>query len=65
MRYSFKENGGKKKWKGDKVFLEPLGGVEIFQAPVKNPFRVLGTGEGFLKTLKEFRVFWQGLPRTS
>jgi hypothetical protein len=23
-------NGGKTKWKGGKVFIEPLGGVEIF-----------------------------------
>jgi hypothetical protein len=28
VRYSLKKNGGKTKWKGDKVFIEPLGGVE-------------------------------------
>ncbi len=32
---------------------EPLGGVEICQGPVENPLRVLGTGEGCFKTLKE------------
>jgi hypothetical protein len=41
-----------KKWQenkmegGGKVFIEPLGGVEIFQGSVENPLRVLGTGEG-------------------
>ncbi len=53
MRYSLKKNGGKTKWKRGKVFLEPLGGVEIFQGSVENPLRVLGTGEGCFKTLKE------------
>ncbi len=54
MRYSLKKNGGKTKWKGGKVFIEPLGGVEIFQGSVENPLRVLGTGEGCFKTLKEY-----------
>ncbi len=49
-----KKNGGKTKWKGGKVFIEPLGGVEIFQGSVENPSRVLGTGEGYFKTLKEY-----------
>jgi hypothetical protein len=31
-----------------------LGGVEIFQGSVENPSRVLGTGEGCFKTLKEY-----------
>ncbi len=34
--------------------MEPEGGVEIFQGPVENPLRVLGTGEGCFKTLKEY-----------
>ncbi len=38
---------------GGKVFIEPLGGVEIFQGSVENPLRVLGMGEGCFKTLKE------------
>jgi hypothetical protein len=40
MRYSLKKNGGKTKWKGGKVFIVPLGGVEIFQGSVENPLRV-------------------------
>jgi hypothetical protein len=44
-----------KKWRPNKmVFIEPLGGVEIFQGSVENPLRVLGTGEGCIKTLKEY-----------
>ncbi len=39
---------------GGKVFIEPLCGVEIFQGSVENPLRVLGTGEGCFKTLKEY-----------
>jgi hypothetical protein len=35
------KNGGKTKWKGDKVFIEPLAGVEICQGSVENPLRVL------------------------
>jgi hypothetical protein len=31
-----------------------LGGVEIFQGSMENPLRVLGTGEGCFKTLKEY-----------
>ncbi len=63
---SLKKNSGKIKWKWGKVFIEPLGGVEIFQGPVENPLRALGTGEGCFKTLKEyFEIFWQGLPQTS
>ncbi len=34
--------------------IEPLGGVEIFQGSVENPIRVLGTGEGWFKTIKEY-----------
>ncbi len=33
----FEKNGGKTKWKGGKVFIEPLGGVEIFQGSVEYP----------------------------
>jgi hypothetical protein len=36
------------------LYIEPLGGVEIFQGSVENPLRVLGTGEGCFKTLKEY-----------
>ncbi len=54
MRYSLNTYGGKAKWKGGKVFIEPLGGVEIFQGSVENPSRVLGMGEGCFKTLKEY-----------
>jgi hypothetical protein len=61
-----KKNGGKTKWKGGKVFIEPLGGVEIFQGSVENSLRVLGTGEGCIKTLREYcENFCQGLPKTS
>ncbi len=51
MRYSLKKNGGKTKWKGGKVLIKPLGGVEIFPGSVENPLRVLGTEEGCFKTL--------------
>ncbi len=54
MRYSLQENGCKTKWKGGKVFIEPLGGVEICQGSVENPLRELGTGEGCFKTLEEY-----------
>ncbi len=54
MRYSLKTNGGKTKWKAGKVFVEPLGGVEIFQGSVENPLTVLGMDEGCFKTLKEY-----------
>jgi hypothetical protein len=53
VRYSLKKNGGKIKWKGGKVFIEPLSGVEIFQGSMENPLRVVGTGEGIFKNLKE------------
>jgi hypothetical protein len=48
------KNGGKIKWKGGKAFIEPLGGVEIFQGSVENLLRVLAIGEGCFKTLKEY-----------
>jgi hypothetical protein len=48
------KNCVKTKWKGGKVFIEPLGGVEIFQGSVENPLWVLDTGEGCFKTLKEY-----------
>jgi hypothetical protein len=48
------KNGGKTKWKEGKVFIEPLEGVEVFHRTVENPLRVLGTGEGCFKTLKEY-----------
>jgi hypothetical protein len=54
VRYSLKKNCGKTKWKGGKVLIEPLGGVEIFQGSVENPIRVFGTGEGCFPTLKEY-----------
>jgi hypothetical protein len=54
VRSSLKKNGGKTKWKGGKVFIEPLGGVEIFQGSVENPLSVLCTREGCFKTLKEY-----------
>jgi hypothetical protein len=54
VRYSLKKNGRKTKWKGGKVFIEPLGRVEIFQGSMENPLRVLGTGEGCFKTRKEY-----------
>ncbi len=49
-----KKNCGKTKWKGGKAFTEPLGGVKMFQGSVENPLRVLGTREGYFKTLKEY-----------
>ncbi len=52
MKYSLKKLATK--WKGGKVLIEPLGGVEIFQGFVEILKRVLGTGEGFFKTLKEY-----------
>jgi hypothetical protein len=54
VRYSLKKNGGKTKRKGGKVFIEPLGGVEIFQGSVENPLRVLRTGKGCFKAPKEY-----------
>jgi hypothetical protein len=48
------KNGGKTKWKWGRVFIEPLCGVEIFQGSVENPLGVLCTGEGCIKTLKEY-----------
>ncbi len=54
MRYSLKTNGDKTKLKAGKVFIEPLGGVEIFQGSVENPLKVLGTDEDCFKTLKEY-----------
>jgi hypothetical protein len=55
VRYSLKKkNVGKTKEKGGKVFIEPLGGVKIFQGSVENPLRVLSTGEGCFKTPKEY-----------
>jgi hypothetical protein len=53
VRYSLKKMAAKQKWKGGKVFIGPLGGVEIFWS-VENPLRVSGTGEGCFKTLKEY-----------
>jgi hypothetical protein len=50
----FEKKGRKTKWKGGKVFIELLGGVEIFQGSVENLLRVLSTGEGCIKTLKEY-----------
>ncbi len=48
-----------KKWRqnkieGGQVFIEPLGGVEIFQGSVENLLRILSTGESCFKTLKEY-----------
>ncbi len=66
MRYSLKKNGGKTKWKGGKVIIEPLGGVEIFQGSMENPLRVLGTGEVVSRPFKSIvKFFWQGLHKTS
>jgi hypothetical protein len=66
VRYSLKKIGGKTKCKGGNVFIEPLSEVESFQGSVENPLRVLGTGEGCFKTLKEYSEnFWQGLSKTS
>jgi hypothetical protein len=50
----FEKNYGKTKWKGCKVFIEPLDGVEIFQGSVENPLRVIGSGEGCFKNLREY-----------
>jgi hypothetical protein len=54
VRYSLKKNGGKTKWMGGKVFIEPMGGIEIFHGSMENPLRVIGTGEGGFKTLQEY-----------
>jgi hypothetical protein len=56
VKYSLKKNSKKTKWKGGKVFIETLGGVEIFKGSVENSLRVLGTGEGCFKTFKEYYV---------
>ncbi len=46
---------------GGKIFIEPLGGVEILQGSVENPLRVLGTGESCFKTLKKYcEIFMAG-----
>jgi hypothetical protein len=47
VRYSLKKKWQENKMEGGKVFIEPLGGVEIYQGSVGNPLRVLGTGEGY------------------
>jgi hypothetical protein len=60
----FEKNGGKTKWKGGKVFIEPLCGVEIFQGSMENPLRVLGTERVVSRPLKSIvKDFWQGLPK--
>ncbi len=43
----FEKKWQENKMEGGKVFIEPLGGVEIYQGSVGNPLRVLGTGEGY------------------
>jgi hypothetical protein len=50
----FEKNGGENKMEGGKVFIEPFGGIEIFQGSKENPLRVLGTGKGCFKTLREY-----------
>jgi hypothetical protein len=48
---------------GGQGLYRPMGGVEIFQGSVENPLRVLGTGDGCFKTLKEYsEIFVQGQP---
>jgi hypothetical protein len=63
----FEKKWRETKWKGGKVFLDPLGGVEIFQGSVKNHLRVLGIVEGVVsRPLKSIvKNFWQGLPKTT
>jgi hypothetical protein len=67
VKYStFEKKWQEKKREEGKVFIEPLGGVEIFRAPVENPLSVFGTGEGCFKTLKNIKKnFRQGLPKVS
>ncbi len=56
-----------KKWRENKMeggqgLYRLLGGLEIFQGSMENPLRVLGTGEGCFKTLKEYcKNFLAGL----
>jgi hypothetical protein len=50
----FEKKWQENKMEGGKVFIEPFGGVEIFQGSKANPLRVLGTGKGCLKTLREY-----------
>ncbi len=40
----FEKQWRENKIEGGKVFIEPLGGVEVFQGSMENPYRVLGTG---------------------
>jgi hypothetical protein len=41
----FEKNGKKKKWKRGKVYIGPLGGVEIFQGSVENPLTLSLTAD--------------------
>ncbi len=50
----FEKKRRENKMEGGKVFIEPVGGVEIFQGSVENPLRVIGTGEGCFKTFKKY-----------
>jgi hypothetical protein len=54
VEIQFERKWRENKMEGGQVFIEPLGGVEIFQGFMENPLRVLGTGEGCFKTLKEY-----------
>ncbi len=51
----FKKNGGKTKWKGDKVLIEPLCWVEIFQGYVEKPLTLIRVAGG----VYDFRNFEQ------
>jgi hypothetical protein len=42
----FQKMAEKQNVRGGKVFLEPLGGVQIFRGSVENPFRILSTEDG-------------------
>jgi hypothetical protein len=45
----FEKNGGKTKWKGGKVFIEPLGGVEIFPRVCGEPHKSIRYWRGLFQ----------------
>jgi hypothetical protein len=60
-----------KKWrenkmKGGKVFIGPLGGVEIFQESMENPLKDQVLERVVSRPLKSIvKILWQGLHKTS
>ncbi len=52
--------------KGGKVFIGPLGGVEIFQESMENPLKDQVLERVVSRPLKSIvKILWQGLHKTS